>query len=122
VRLPGRSTSLVDTGLAAPVITGHFGIAAGAKAVDVHAPLWCLMLATVWLDVVFVPLLLLNVETIETPPGGGYGESIIHADYTHSLLGAIILAAILGAFAWRHWDGESVCSLAQSPSRTGSWT
>jgi hypothetical protein len=85
------------------MITGHFGLAAGAKAVDVRAPLWCLMLATVWLDVVFVPLLLLNIETIETPLGGGYGQSIIHADYTHSLLGAIVLSGVLGAVAWWRW-------------------
>ena len=32
------------------------------------------MLAAVWLDVVFIPLLLLGVETIDTPAGGGYGR------------------------------------------------
>jgi hypothetical protein len=85
------------------MITGHFGLAAGSKAVDVRAPLWCLMLATVWLDIIFVPLLLLNIERIETLPGGGYGRSIIHADYTHSLLGALILSAVLGALAWWRW-------------------
>jgi hypothetical protein len=107
VRLSRRSARLVLSAEAEPVITGHFGLAAGSKAVDVRAPLWCLMLATVWLDIVFVPLLLLNIETIETLPGGGYGRSIIHADYTHSLLGALILSAILGAFAWWRW-GRSV--------------
>ena len=85
------------------MITGHLGLAAGAKAADVRAPLWCLMLATVWLDIVFVPLLLLGIETIETSPGGGYGQSIIHADYTHSLLGALVLSAALGALAWWRW-------------------
>ena len=55
---------------------------------DLRAPLWSLMLATVWLDVLFIPLLLLNIETIDTLPGGGYGNRVIHADYTHSLLGA----------------------------------
>jgi hypothetical protein len=94
---------LVCTGAAAPMITGHFGLAAGAKTVDVRAPLWCLMLATVWLDIIFIPLLLLNIETIETLPGGGYGRSIIHADYTHSLLGALTLSALIGAFAWWRW-------------------
>ena len=86
------------------VITGHFGLAAGAKSADYRAPLWSLMLATVWLDVVFVPLVLLNIESIETPPGGGYGTSVIHADYTHSLLGALILSAAFGAVAWWRWD------------------
>jgi membrane-bound metal-dependent hydrolase YbcI (DUF457 family) len=86
------------------VITGHYGLAAGAKSVDTRAPLWCLMLATVWLDVVFVPLLLLGVESIDTLPGGGYGRVVIHADYTHSLLGALVLSAAFGAVAWWRWD------------------
>jgi len=84
------------------MITGHFGLAAGAKSAEPSAPLWSLMLATMWLDVVFTPLYLARVETIDTPPGGGYGTSVIHADYTHSLLGALILAAVFGGFgAWR---------------------
>jgi hypothetical protein len=42
------------------------------------------------------------VETLDTPPGGGYGTAVIHADYTHSLLGALILSAVFGGFsAWR---------------------
>jgi hypothetical protein len=69
------------------------------------APLWALMLATVWLDVVFAPLLAAGVERIENVPGtsGGYGKAIIHADYTHSLLGALILAALFGLVAGRPW-------------------
>ena len=89
---------------ASKVITGHFGVAAGAKVADYRAPLWALMTATVWLDLVFVPLLLLNIETIDTLPGGGYGNRVIHADYTHSLLGALVLCAAFGAVAWWRWD------------------
>jgi len=86
------------------VIVGHYALAAGAKSVDHRAPLWSLMLATQWLDVVFVPLFLLGIETIETLPGGGYGNVVIHADYTHSLLGALVLSAAFGAVAWWRWD------------------
>src|SRR4029453_10889265 len=59
------------------------------------------MLATIWLDVLFVPLFLAGVETIEPVPGttGGYGNSIIHANYTHSLVGAALLAVLFGAVA-----------------------
>jgi hypothetical protein len=86
------------------VITGHYGLAAAAKAVDRRASVWALMVATMWLDLVFAPLFLLGIETVDTPPGGGYGTAVIHADYTHSLLGALILSALLGGFvAWR-WD------------------
>lgn len=87
------------------MIAGHFGLAAGVKDVEPRAPLWALMLATVWLDVLFVPLLLAGIEVIEPAPGttGGYGNGIIHADYTHSLVGAVVLAVVLGlasAWAW----------------------
>jgi membrane-bound metal-dependent hydrolase YbcI (DUF457 family) len=86
------------------VIVGHYGLAAGAKSLDRRAPLWSLMLATQWLDVVFIPLFLLGIETIETLPQGGYGAVVIHADYTHSLIGALVLSAAFGAIAWWRWD------------------
>src|SRR5262249_5785182 len=81
------------------MIAGHFGFAALVKARERTTPLWALMLATVWLDVVFVPLFLMGVETIETAPGthGSYGAAIIHADYTHSLIGGLALSALFGA-------------------------
>jgi membrane-bound metal-dependent hydrolase YbcI (DUF457 family) len=90
------------------VIAGHFGLAAGVKRAEPRAPLWALMLATVWLDVVFLPLLLLGIETIAPIPGGagGYGGNIIHADYTHSLVGAALLAILFGAVAAVPWGGK----------------
>jgi hypothetical protein len=87
------------------MIAGHFGLAAGAKSSEPRAPLWALMLATIWLDVLFVPLFLSGAETIEPVPGtsGGYGNSIIHANYTHSLVGAALLAMLFGAVAAGSW-------------------
>jgi len=80
------------------VIAGHFGLAAAVKAKERETPLWALMLATQWLDVVFVPLFVLGIERIEQVPGApGYGGGVIYADYTHSLLGAAVLAALFGA-------------------------
>ena len=90
------------------MIAGHFGLAAGVKAQERSVPLWALMLATSWLDVVFVPLFLLHVETIEKAPDatGPYGGSIIHAKCTHSLLGAAILTLAFGwAFSRRERAG-----------------
>jgi hypothetical protein len=70
------------------------------------------MLATMWLDVVFTPLYLAGIETLETPPGGGYGSSVIHADYTHSLLGALLLSAVFGALAGWRWGRRVAVVLA----------
>jgi hypothetical protein len=87
------------------MIAGHFGLAAGVKRAEPQAPLWALMLATAWLDIVFVPLFAAGIETIEPIPGtgGGYGNGIIHADYTHSLVGAVILATVFGLVAAVPW-------------------
>ena len=82
------------------LIAGHFGFAAAVKAKEPRVPLWALMLGSQWLDVVFVPLLVAGVERIEPVAGtkpGAYGGSVIHADYTHSLVGAVVLSVVFGA-------------------------
>jgi hypothetical protein len=87
------------------MIAGHFGFAAAMKDREPSAPLWALMLATVWLDIVFAPLYAMGIERIDpvAGSGGGYGNGIIHADYTHSLVGAALLALLFGAVAARPW-------------------
>ena len=88
------------------MITGHFGLAAAVKSAEKPVPLWALMLATVWLDIIFAPLFLAGIETIDDVPGtdGGYGDGIIHADYTHSLAGALVIAAVTGWLCARFWN------------------
>jgi membrane-bound metal-dependent hydrolase YbcI (DUF457 family) len=96
------------------MIAGHFGLAAGVKGRERQVPLWALMLATVWLDIVFAPLLAAGVESIDTVPGtsGGYGKAIIHADWTHSLVGALVLAALFGLVAAGPWGRRAGIVLA----------
>lgn len=104
------------------MIAGHFGFAAAVKSRVPAAPTWALMLASVWMDVIFVPLFATGIETM-TPFGGGdgtsYGGAVIHADWTHSLVGALAIAAsfglvcaipwgkklggVLGAVVFSHW-------------------
>lgn len=80
------------------MIAGHFGFAAIVKSREKTAPLWALMLATVWLDVIFTLLFVAHLETVQPiSPHAGYGGLIIHADYTHSLVGMVALSAALGA-------------------------
>lgn len=82
------------------MFAGHFGLAAAVKAKTPEVPLWALMVSTQLLDIIFVPLFLSGAETIE---GEGYGASLIHADYTHSLLGALLISLLAGLAAWRLW-------------------
>jgi hypothetical protein len=90
------------------MIAGHFGFAALVKGRERSTPLWMLMLASVWLDIVFVPLFVAGIETIELAQGRhGYGAAIIHADYTHSVVGMLALSAILGAACWPFWGKRS---------------
>jgi membrane-bound metal-dependent hydrolase YbcI (DUF457 family) len=62
------------------------------------------MLSTQLLDVIFVPLFVAGIETIQHVPGApAYGGSIIHANYTHSLVGALLIALAAGLLAARFW-------------------
>ena len=101
----GSSFALAAIAGLTAMIAGHFGLSAIVKSRAPYVPLWALMVATVWLDVVFVPLFLSGVETIESTAGprGGYGTGIIHADYTHSLVGALTLSALFGYLAYWLW-------------------
>ena len=115
------------------MVAGHFGFAAIVKSCERQTPLWALMLACQWLDVIFVPLFLLGVERLTPVAGtsGGYGQAIITADYTHSLVGALVLAAlfglasasfwgmrngvVLGAVVFSHWCLDLVVHRADMP-------
>ncbi|MCM3736060.1 permease [Bacillus cytotoxicus] len=101
------------------MFAGHFGLAAAVKAKSSKIPLWALMLSSQLLDVIFVPLYVLGVETMVPIGGNGYGEVVIHADYSHSLIGALCIAFfagivgmkflgrrsgfVIGAVVFSHW-------------------
>lgn len=119
------------------MFAGHFALGAGVKAAKNTPPLWSLMLATQLLDVVFVPLYLSGVETIEKVGAGGYGGGIIHAVYSHSLVGALLLAGlalvagglawgrragwILGSVTFSHWVIDLLVHRADLPILPGNW-
>jgi hypothetical protein len=120
------------------MIAGHFGFAAAVKAKERQAPLWALMLASQWLDIVFAPLMAAGIEGLDPVPGskGGYGEVIIHADYTHSITGALVLSAVLalasaarwgrrtglvlGGVAFSHWAVDLLVHRADMPILPGN--
>lgn len=85
---------------------GHFGLAAGAKKFAPRVPLWALFLSTYILDVIFVFLLAAGVESltpIDPAHPNAYGGILIHAEYTHSLVGALLISALAGWLASRKW-------------------
>ncbi len=120
------------------MVAGHFGFAAIVKSYERETPLWTLMLACQWLDVIFVPLFVMGIERIVpiNGPTSGYGEVIIYADYTHSLVGALLLSAlfgvagaliwgkrsgvVLGAVSFSHWLIDLVVHRADMPILPGN--
>jgi hypothetical protein len=94
------------------MFAGHFAVAAAVKAKNPQVPLWSLMLGTQLLDVIFVPLFVSGVETMETVGSAGYGEAVIHADYTHSLMGALLIAIVAGILAGYRWGRRAGYILA----------
>jgi hypothetical protein len=87
------------------MVAGHFGLAAGVKAWSPRLPLWALMLSTFWLDVIFIFLFAAGIESLTQvdPANPHYGGALIHAYYTHSLVGAILIAAVTGCLAGWRW-------------------
>lgn len=119
------------------MFAGHFGLAAGVRAQAPKLPLWALMVGTQLLDVAFVPLLLTGGETIDDSGGTGYGQAVIHADYTHSLVGALLLSLVaawaagrrwgrregllLGGVVFSHWLLDLAVHRADMPLLPGNW-
>jgi hypothetical protein len=98
---------------------GHFGFAAAVKSKAPRVPLWALMLATYLLDVVFIFLVSAGIENFSpmNPGQPSYGGVIIHAYYSHSLVGAILISVIAGLAANWLWDkrtGVVICAVVFS--------
>lgn len=87
------------------MITGHFGLAAGVKKFAPRLPLWSLLLASFWLDIIFLILSMFGLEsyTAMDPVNPAYGDVIINAPYTHSLIGAILISFLTGWLANLRW-------------------
>ncbi len=88
------------------MIAGHVGLAVGVKGQAPRVPLWALMLSTLLLDVLFLFFSAAGLESIgvaDPTQGAGYGSALIHAAYTHSLVGALLIAAVAGLIAGHSW-------------------
>jgi len=78
---------------------GHYGPAFGAKAALKQIPLWVLFIAVQWMDVVWSVFIILGIEKMRVVPGlmEGSALDLYYMPYTHGLVGALVLSAILGA-------------------------
>lgn len=90
------------------MITGHFGLAAGVKKFAPRLPLWSLLLATFCLDLIFTVFSMFGLESFEpmNPAQPMYGEVIINARYTHSLVGALLISLLTGWIASLRWKKD----------------
>lgn len=81
------------------MFVGHYGVSFAAKAAEKRLPLWLLFVAVQWLDVVWSGLVMLNVEKLRIVPGitEATAFDLYYMPYTHGLIGALALAAGLGA-------------------------
>lgn len=93
---------------------GHFGLATGLKKWAPRLPLWALLLSTYLLDIIFIIMLAFGLENFQSidPAHPAYGAVLIHAYYTHSLLGAALIALVAGWFASRRWGQRNGVMIA----------
>lgn len=87
------------------MFAGHFGISATVKSKTPETPLWSLIVSIQLLDIVFIPFNLVGLEN--TIGDGGYGNDMIYAFYTHSLVGSLILSILAALLAKRLWGRKS---------------
>jgi hypothetical protein len=89
--------------------SGHFGLAAVVKSSEPKVPLWALMFSTYLLDFIFIFLVAFGIESFAPldPAHPAYGQVMIHAYYSHSLLGAAIIAIIAGVVARWAWGKKA---------------
>lgn len=80
---------------------GHFALGAMVKPLAPTLPIWALVAAPQFMDLLFLPLVAVGVEGYISGP---FGHSDIDALYTHSLVGAMLIAALaywIGVTAWK---------------------
>lgn len=90
---------------------GHFAVAVAARPLVPQVPLWVLLVAAQWLDVVVLALMPFGVEGLA--PGSApldYGGIVGRLVYSHSLLLALIMALLIGLLA-RHWWRDQLAGL-----------
>lgn len=121
------------------MILGHFAMAPAAKPLAPKMPMWALIVATQFLDVFFLIFLALGWEGV-LPDGkmDVYAEFKGDIQYTHSLVGALIISAlafwigkrfwetnrngwILAGLSFSHWPLDVLVHFEDMPILPGNW-
>jgi hypothetical protein len=89
---------------------GHYGPAFAGKSLEKRLPLWLLFIAVQWLDVMWSALVMLNVEKLRIVKGFTEGSSLdlYYMPFTHGLIGALALSALLGAIATLYYKERRI--------------
>lgn len=94
---------------------GHFALGAMVKPLASTLPMWALVAAPQFMDLLFLPLVAVGIEGYTLGP---FGHSEIDALYTHSLIGAALIAGMaywIGITVWKtHAAGVILGSLSFS--------
>ena len=96
---------------------GHYAVALAAKPAAPRAPLWALVLAVQWPDLLWPILLLTGLEQVRIDPGNTAFTPLefVHYPVTHSLAMDLGWGSVLGAFFWwRLRDGRAAVVLGAS--------
>ena len=83
------------------MFVGHYGVSFAAKPVHKPIPLWLLFVAVQWLDICWSVLVMLGVEKLRVIQGFTEGSNLdlYYMPYTHGLVGALLLSALLGGLS-----------------------
>lgn len=85
------------------MIAGTFGLAAIIKGRQPQLPFWALVLASQLLNIIFLTLNAAGIEKYTWAGSVGYGHLSTTADYSYSLVGALIvswLVVLVALFPW----------------------
>jgi membrane-bound metal-dependent hydrolase YbcI (DUF457 family) len=83
------------------MLAGHLAVALGTKRIEPTLPLWALVGAALWLDLLWPVLLLSGIEAVRVSPGDTAFTNLAFDRYpwTHSLVMSMAWAAAAAALA-----------------------
>lgn len=104
------------------MFAGHYSAAFAAKAAEPRAPLWVLLLAAQFVDILWGVFVLTGIEQArldESLPSNPL--DLVYMPYTHSLVGTLVWSAVAFVLA-RRWLGlGSSAALAVAATVTSHW-